>query len=290
MTVVGKILVFLNLVFSLVVGGLVAVVYVTRTNWEESSDKYRSNLEAVKADRDQTVAELDNRKKANDKDKNDYETKLAALTKEKNAALTAKATAEGELATLRQANRDGGTDVTRVQATMEARVQQVKELEATADRLRKEKEQVVDEYRKERGARIQADVQMTSFKNRNIELEEKVKEMAKALIKTGPSGTVVTRKRGEENPPPEHVEGKVTFVDTADGYLKLSVGSDAGLTKGHTMKLFRLSPIAEQSRYLGTVEILSVRAHEAVARPLKPLPVPARAGDRVASRLSVGGN
>ena len=56
------------------------------------------------------------------------------------------------------------------------------------------------------------------------------------------------------------------------------------------IKVFRLDPIPERSRYLGTIEILMVRPHEAVGRPTSRAPMSIRPGDRVASRLLVGGN
>src|SRR5438270_242552 len=57
MTVVGKILVFVNLVFSLVVGGLVMVVYMTRANWEDYAKKLKAEYDVVVADRNQTATE-----------------------------------------------------------------------------------------------------------------------------------------------------------------------------------------------------------------------------------------
>ena len=70
--------------------------------------------------------------------------------------------------------------------------------------------------------------------------------------------------------------------------MQLSIGSDSGLEPGHTLKVYRLHPIPEQSRYLGVIEILTVRPHEAVGRPLKPMAVPMKTNDRVAARLSLG--
>src|SRR5436305_15256077 len=42
MTVVGKILVFLNLVFSLVVGGFAVVDYAARTHWAKAFDDVKA--------------------------------------------------------------------------------------------------------------------------------------------------------------------------------------------------------------------------------------------------------
>ena len=63
MTIVGKVLVFVNLVFSLVVGGLVMMVYLTSTNWEDAYKKKDAQYQAVNADREQLVRERDEDKK-----------------------------------------------------------------------------------------------------------------------------------------------------------------------------------------------------------------------------------
>ena len=47
MTVVGKILVFLNLVFSLVVGGFAVLDYAARTNWARSYDDLKAQNQVI---------------------------------------------------------------------------------------------------------------------------------------------------------------------------------------------------------------------------------------------------
>jgi hypothetical protein len=89
--------------------------------------------------------------------------------------------------------------------------------------------------------------------------------------------------RAGSNPPAEYVEGVVTKVDAQGGLVTLSIGSDAGLAKGNTLELFRLLKTAR--KYLGTVRVLSVTPHEAVAQPASRLLAPAQVGDPVASRL-----
>lgn len=85
-----------------------------------------------------------------------------------------------------------------------------------------------------------------------------------------------------KNPPAEPVEGLVTKVDAKSGLLTLSIGSDAGLEKGHTLEVYRLKPAA---KYLGTVRILSVMPHEAVAQPGSRMADPVQIGDRVAGKV-----
>jgi hypothetical protein len=87
-----------------------------------------------------------------------------------------------------------------------------------------------------------------------------------------------------KNPPPGNVEGLVNNVDSND-MMTLSIGSDAGLTKGHTMELFRIGASPSQSKYLGTIRILDVQAKQAYAQAVGRLTDTPRVGDRVASRI-----
>ncbi len=118
------------------------------------------------------------------------------------------------------------------------------------------------------------------------ELQRVQKEMVRMQAN---GGSAATARAGGKNPPHENVEGLVKNTDPSSNLMTLTIGSDAGLAKGHTLELFRLNPAAPtQSRYLGTVRILEADAHQAVAQPIGRLSAPPRAGDRVASRILGG--
>jgi hypothetical protein len=93
-----------------------------------------------------------------------------------------------------------------------------------------------------------------------------------------------TRVEGK-NPPPENVEGVVNSVDSSSGLVTISIGSDAGLRKGHTLEVFRLPADPKQSKYLGTLRILEVSAKEAVGQLVGRATAPLQSGDRVASKI-----
>jgi len=82
MTIVGKILVFVNLVFSLVVGGLVMVVFMTRANWEDYAKKLKAEFDVVDADRKQTATEKETLQAELTKRKQDERNALLALKKD----------------------------------------------------------------------------------------------------------------------------------------------------------------------------------------------------------------
>src|SRR5262249_41516929 len=138
-----------------------------------------------------------------------------------------------------------------------------------------------------------AQVATRTLEKVNEQLEEQVRDLAKELTrsKAGVSPPVgTTRKRGEENPPAEQIEGRITRVYRDRDLVQISVGSDMGLTQGHTLKVFRLDRVPENSKYLGVIEILSVRPHEAVGRVVRRTAYDVREGDRVASRIGIGGS
>jgi hypothetical protein len=93
------------------------------------------------------------------------------------------------------------------------------------------------------------------------------------------------RETESRNPPPENVQGIVKQVDSS-GLMTISIGSDAGLSKGHTLEVFRFTGSGpSQSKYLGTIRILEVKAKEAVAKPVGRMASQPYVNDQVASRL-----
>jgi beta-lactamase regulating signal transducer with metallopeptidase domain len=85
----------------------------------------------------------------------------------------------------------------------------------------------------------------------------------------------------ERNPPPRSVEGKITKIDKT-GLVRLSVGHDAGLEKGHTLGVYRLGP---KPLYLGVVEVLEVEPGQAVGRLRRPMKEQIKVGDCVGTLM-----
>lgn len=85
-----------------------------------------------------------------------------------------------------------------------------------------------------------------------------------------------------KHPPAKEVDGEVIAVDLKEGLLTLSIGSESGLAKGHTLEVYRLKP---QPKYLGTLTLIEVKSNTAIARPLKDLKESPRVGDKVSSQV-----
>src|SRR5437588_12905556 len=57
MTVLGKILVIVNLVFSLVVGAFLILFFAKQTNWREAAEKWKKYADVAQADAQAAAAE-----------------------------------------------------------------------------------------------------------------------------------------------------------------------------------------------------------------------------------------
>lgn len=282
MTVLGKILVFVNLVFSVVVGGLVVVVFTARTNYavalQTSENMRKADQEAARAKFSETAnikAELESRlaevNAARQKAEADlktvlgnyknYSEKSAKDFLDRDAADTVKQKAQAELATARAAEEAANKRA----ADANNRIADLTKLNS-----------------KFQSDAITAQIGEKTALDNLARLEQRYQEQARAFarLQAGPVTNGTGLALNSKNPPAEKIDGQVT--QAGSDLLKLSVGSDSGLKQGHTMELFRmgLKPL-----YLGTVRIVTLEGKAAVAKPIDRLNGTPQVGDMVSSRL-----
>lgn len=290
MTIVGKVLVFLNLVFSLVVGGLVMMVYATSTNWEDHYTKLKAQYQAANADREQLAQDMDTLRKDSASKLTDLTNKLATAEKGRKDAETEAQTRKAELETIKQMDRKNSADIGVIDLVGKARTEETKQLEEALTKARKDIQDEIEAKNKERAARIAAEVDAKVLKARADDLEKQARELMKDLARAKAGTTVANgpRKPGVENPPADNVQARIVRVD--DDLMTISAGSDQGLAPRHTLQVYRLDPVPERSQYLGVIEIVSVDKNQAVARPMrKSNGSSIQVGDRVSARILSGG-
>jgi hypothetical protein len=94
-----------------------------------------------------------------------------------------------------------------------------------------------------------------------------------------------TDKPGERSEAPRKVEGTITKVDEKAGVVSVSLGSEAGLTVGDRLHVYRLGTEKDPGpKYLGQINIVAIKATEAVCeRPAtqRVKEVALSVGDRV---------
>ena len=286
MTAVGKILVFLNLVFSLVVGAFVIMMYLARTHWVDeykkvgdqvkvlaaSEQTYRSEAIRAQQDADAKVAKAvaDLKKVQADLDEQVTENKQIRQDLDK-----AKQSSMGDQALSSLST----SEVQKRQADVSQLRDNLKKETETNSALVKKNNELIEQAT---AATIEKQAALALSKR----MEEQVQQMARDMERlraTGGGRTTVVRGNGK-NPPPENVEGLVKTTESS-GLMTISIGSDAGLAKGQTLEVFRLSSVPSQSKYLGTIRILEATPTQAVAQPVGRMAAPPKAGDRVASRI-----
>jgi hypothetical protein len=283
MTVLGKILVIVHFILSLVAAALFVMVYATHTNWKVAYDDLKKQYEVAvtsATNYSQQAAESQrvNEEKVRLKQEElDAKTKELAVQKvevgEKQRLLTvadqnAKAQALAIEASAAQ-KKAQAEEVKRLEITVLTKDDQIKKLVETGNDLRKDK--------------VNADIKAAAFEEMNQGLEKRVRELEDVVKKVKQSGVVPAGgSNAVDNPPPEDVQGVVKKDADASGLVLVSIGTDAGIVKGHTLEVFRLGATP---KYLGKIRIIETHPYESVGQIVGKASGPILKDDRVASKI-----
>lgn len=252
MNLIGKILVTLVFVMSLVWLGFAVTVYSTHQNWKEKA----ANLKKDIATREQQKTEL--------------QTKLTEETKR----LQGEITAAQDLIGKAQTERDKLTTAVAAQQTeiaakeeairqAVAAAQTANQNLAAADAKVEKLRQDIEDIRKQRDDNFKSIVALTDEKNSllsdksqldaaNANLADQVAKAKLVLDRNGLS--INTNVDGV----PPKVDGIVLQV--ADDLIEMSIGSDDGLSQGHTLDVSR------SSKYIGRVSIVRTSPDRSVGK------------------------
>jgi hypothetical protein len=287
MTALGKIFVIINLLFSLVVAGFIVAVYARSTNWHDAADKWQKAAQVADASRQATEGEMATVQK-------DAAARVAAKDQEieglKKAVETEKSATQVARTELENVRKAGGKDTSTVQALqaeLEKRKDEVTGMEKQVAEKDKQILGLLDDKNKANDAKVAAEIKANSYQGKAERMEARLRETEVELVKLrrtggGAAGAGGLSMVSTANPPPQDVEGIVTETSPRGDLVRISVGSDAGLAKGHTLDLFRTNP----PQYLGQIRLTDVRAHEAVGVPVDKLKYPVKKGDLVASDVT----
>jgi chromosome segregation ATPase len=282
MGVLGKILVFINLVFSLLTAGLIIVVFTTRENWRQAYQKAEANMRVVQAAAQADVAAADQRVLEKDK-------LHQALDREKKAAEAAKAKTEEEL---KKAKDDlvafqniHEKNTTNVDATTQELNRRKTEVEALQKLLAEREQKITD-----------IDLQMATLRDQKVQFEVQYKAAKEKLNSLMTQNEALVKENGQlkaqlgniqtlpstvtKTVPPEDARGTVKTVQNE--LATITIGTDAGINVGNVLQVYRVRP---QPEYLGTLTILAATPHEAVGRLSGAKRSQVRVGDEVAARV-----
>jgi len=271
MSYVGKILVVVQLVLSLLFMTFAGAVFTVHQNWRA---KYLQSENTVK----KTQGELENSRGELATAKRDFETNLSVQLQRANALEAKNQTLDVQLAEL----------TTRVDQLQQQRATQT----GLAEQKAAEASFRQDEAQKQRVENTKMQARLDELAAENRELRDKLfvgEESYRALNKTYESGlqklaflTQVVSKAGlETNPevvarqaaPAPPVDGLVTKTrknrTNRVEFVEISLGSDDGLVKGNEMDVLRIHG-QERSEWLGRVRVVEVGPNWAVCEVILP--------------------
>lgn len=284
MTVLGKILVFINLVFSLLAGGLIVMAFATRTQWATAyndlakkiavtSAQYQADLKTVQ---DQVQAREAQVQAAN-RERDDVARQLQDAQ--------AKSTAASERLTQLTSQKDAETrNLTALTQEVERRRDEVKLLQTQVASRDKKVVDLEKSLTAQRDQAVQYKIERDASIERNRTLLAQVETQSRQINTIRQPGAITPAAGAAKTKPAEDVRGQVTEV--RGSYVSISIGSDAGVIKNNVLQVFRLSP----PEYVGTLEIVKALPNEAVGL-FKPAQQRSRVqkGDEVASNILPGG-
>jgi hypothetical protein len=291
MNLVGKILVVLNCVASLVFMTFAVVVHATHTNWKDEVTRAEprpgtdgtmlpKGLRLQLQDKDTELAALQTERNALElsltKERRLWEQRLGQLSTAVDGFRKQYEDSEKRLAEKVQEARDA---IARMQAAEQRLTTNQQELERLRDEIRDARLQR-DEHMKKvvvlEDELAQAKGEWQRLEKRNQQLLQQISELQIALqdhqIQLDPNS-------------PPRVQGQV-LASMESGYIEISIGRDDGLEKGHLLDVYREGPTPETTKYLGKIQIVRVEPDKAVARILPEYQKgKIQRGDRVATRL-----
>ncbi len=290
MTVVGKILVFVNLVFSLITAGLIVMVYTTRVNWWDAYKKQEAAVKVARADAqaaETAAAEQVAKQRAEYDRLNAEKTKLDSQVKALNDQLTKARADYDQLARTQTGSNQNIKDLTDELARRKSEVDNLKKL---VDERDKKITDIDRQMARLRDESVQYRIQWEQAKERNSILQGQIESLTSEVGRmrsqlggaatTGPAPAAPSG--GGTMPRAEDLRGTIVRVDC--DLATITPGSDAGVTVGGELQVYRLQP----PMYLGKITILNVTPTQAVGRLSGPRARQIKQGDEVAASVLGG--
>jgi hypothetical protein len=286
MTVLGKILVFVNLIFSLLTAGLIVMVYTTRINWHKAYQDQKAAVSVVQKDL-QTAEEA--QKQAIDRKDAEYQQLMAVknrLESEGKAQAEQLAKTKADYERIASTQTQGQKVSADLLNELERRKAEVETLKKNVNEQDKKIADIDRQMARLRDESVQYRIQWEQTKDRLRLAQEQVtsltQENGRLQAQLGGGATTGITPATGAAPRIEDLRGTIQKVDTATGLVTMTPGSDAGVVVGGKLQVYRLQPRPE---YLGELTILAVSPTEAVGRLSGSKRTQVKKGDEVAANV-----
>jgi hypothetical protein len=272
MTAFGKLLVFLNLLFSVVTGALIVVVFTTRANWKAAYDDAKAKAVAAEAAYKAERAAHENDLKQKTLGSSSLEAELASLRTAYTTALADVETNRRAIEDQKKLAQEARADSQRLESEMGALKSERATLAAEQTDLRTKLVNIQRELDNQRGVAVLADLNAKNLLQKNMNLLQQVELLTVRIRDLEQSGIAGLGPRGSGesassilNPPPKSappgVRGKVVEVSNSGaGLAQINIGSDSGLSPGNVLTVF------VGSDYKGDLTVTAVDPKTAVGK------------------------
>ena len=258
MTFLGKILVVVQLVLSVLFVGFAAAVYNYHISWQKEADELRGQLQTAQQATRDTQSELDDVRSQS-------EAKIKAETDRANTLEAENTGLEQQLALLNQDLQNVRTerDTLLAEAAIavdeaQHRVRETSEQRDVNQKLYARVDELIGYVQQLEDQIFTQDVaskELTAKHQRILEQLANITEQARRIRAAGgaePSATATTSV-------PPNVEGEITSVrlgvGTTPTIVQINIGSDDGLEEGHLLYVYRLNG---ETKYLGQIRLTLV--------------------------------
>ena len=266
MTTVGKILVVLHLVLSIMFMAFAGAIYTAQTNWRVAQKKTASDLDAEKKKGKDALAEMD-------KQLADLNQKAAQLNDEINKLKGLNTSLDLEVKTLTTDNKQLRKEVDQQRDQAALATTEATERKKEADIQREKNGELLvsrdENVRKlaeteEKRFALEVEKQLISDKYdyllNNLRIINSY--LASKNLPTDPKQMVALTT------PPPPLEGRVIEVrkparGSGGELMEISIGADSGLIKGHKLTVSR------DGKYLGIVRLIRVEADKSVGQVIE---------------------
>ncbi len=262
MTALGKVLVFFNVLFALVTGGLIVVVFLTRTNWRVGMELAQQETKAARA-------ALEAERAASTQKRLDYETEIKRLQEEirrledvvrgKDVEIAGEKKkfneARAESLKAAEISNAASVEIARLQTE---RNQMAVQLNGVNEQLAQTARELAETTARETFHKLRADAnerELAGVKE-ELALTRRRYEELRARV---PEASVATVAAIPKRVPSVETAGRVTGV--SGNLASISLGSDNGIEQGHVLQVYR---IGANPLYLGTLMVTRTEPHRAV--------------------------
>lgn len=283
MNLIGKIFVVIILLLSVLFMGLAMAVYATHKNWKATVDNQKAQIQTLTTNNQRLQSEYDLSVSELQREIDSAEQQVRKLESERVALNSLNEAIQEELGGLKQERREATAAVAATQANNERLAKENTGLQQEIIAAQEAADAAFQKTVAATSALHDASTKLDNMIERNRQLTEQAAGMTTVMRAEGIDPAT---RPGDVKP---QVDGYVSAIRRKAGAetIELTIGSDDGLKRGHTVEVFRTSANPAQSKYLGRAEVLELNGDRAFARILPELKKGRiQEGDRVATRLN----